>query len=86
MNIISEQQALDMQLAGLHQRTPYAIGEVSHGQLSVARHYGGCVFKSEKYSYFAESDELVRDDVLAYIRKRAKAQRLNDKAMQQELI
>lgn len=72
MTVIDELQALDLQLAGLHQRTPYAIHDVTHGQMSIARHYGCLTFQHEPYTYFAESDELVRDDVLAYIRKAAK--------------
>jgi hypothetical protein len=54
----------------LHKRTPYVYSNVSAGQLSIARHSGMCVVNSETYIYFAEFDELVRDDVLAFVHKR----------------
>lgn len=42
---------------------------VSHTQLSIARHYGGTNVNGVHYTYIPESDELVRDDVLAMVMK-----------------
>ena len=52
-----------------HKRTPFGICGVSYTQLSIARHYGGIRYNGEIYTYFAESDELIRDDVLAWKNK-----------------
>jgi hypothetical protein len=57
----------------LHKRTPYVMHNVSAGQLSIARHSGLIMFNGETYIYFAEFDELVRDDVLAFVHKRRRA-------------
>ena len=42
---------------------PEIIHHVCHGQLSVARHYGGCKFAGASYHYCAADDTLVRMDV-----------------------
>ncbi len=44
--------------------TPERIHHVSKTQLSVARHFGACTYNGANYTYLAESDELVRNDVL----------------------
>jgi hypothetical protein len=44
-------------------KAPERISHVSHGQFSVARHFGGCKFQGEYYHYDAENDSLVRRDV-----------------------
>ena len=41
--------------------------DVSHTQLSIARHYGAATVRGRHYVYFPESDELWRDDVLALV-------------------
>lgn len=43
--------------------------DVSYTQLSIARHYGGTTVNGVHYTYIPESDELVRDDVLAMVMK-----------------
>jgi hypothetical protein len=73
--MIDNLTAIDLQLAGLSQRTPYAIHNVSHGQLSIARHYGGCTFQGDHYTYIHADDELVRGDVLAHIKQEEYKQR-----------
>lgn len=60
----------------LHTNKPYGYTHVSHGQMSIARHYGCMKVNGESYTYFADSDELVRDDVLKWQKKQAK----NEKA------
>ena len=53
----------------LHTRTPFGIQGVSMGQFSIARHYGGIEFNGERYTYFPETDELVRNDVVKWMNK-----------------
>jgi DMSO/TMAO reductase YedYZ molybdopterin-dependent catalytic subunit len=42
---------------------PERIYHVSSGQLSVARHFGGCRLNGKEYHYDTETDQLVRHDV-----------------------
>ena len=61
---------------------------VSRTQLSIARHSGAAVINGRRYTYVAESDELLRDDALAMVRKWRKedaalAQRLEAPTMAQ---
>lgn len=49
------------------------ITGVSHTQFSIARHYGGIELNGHKYTYFAEVDELWRDDFLKAVAKHRKA-------------
>ena len=59
---------------------PEEIHNVSHTQLSVARHYGGCKYQGVSYHYDPERDALVRMDVwLARIKEGgAEAKRIAD--------
>lgn len=57
----------------LHRRTPFGIRGVSTTQLSIARYYGMINFNGCLYIYFPATDELIRDDVLGWKRKQAKA-------------
>ena len=57
----------------LHQRAPYALCNVSQGFFSIARHYGGLVFKDCRYIYIDGHDECVRDDVLKMVTKMRKS-------------
>ena len=59
---------------GLHKRTPYGITNVSQTQFSVARFAGGCTLSGDKYVYNAQTDELIRADVLKWKRKKERAQ------------
>lgn len=47
----------------------YGITGVSYTQFSIARHYGGIQWGGHKYTYFTESDQLWRDDVLRAVAK-----------------
>jgi len=42
---------------------PERLYNVSHTQLSVARHFGGCTFSGAHYHYDAETDTLIRADI-----------------------
>lgn len=50
----------------LHRRTPFGIVGVTRTQFSIARFYGSIKFNGEMYTYFPDSDELIRDDVLKW--------------------
>lgn len=54
-------------IQSLPRDTPYQIRNVSHGQLSIARHYGGCKFNGAQYVYDPTDDSLTRDDVLKLV-------------------
>lgn len=42
---------------------PEYIHNVSHSQLSVARHFGGCKYNGADYHYDAKNDRLIRMDI-----------------------
>ena len=64
----------------LDRDTPYGIRNVSQTQFSISRYYGGCTYNGRRYTYFAEFDELIRDDVLAWIVKHRKVKKKQRKA------
>ena len=64
---------LGVEACGLHRRTPYGMTNVSMTQLSIARHYGGCTYQGDSYTYLPHTDELIRDDVLNWQRKQKRA-------------
>lgn len=72
----------------LNRNAPFGITNVSHSMFSVARHYGGMNFKGYHYIYLKHSDELIRSDILALIRKSKRQNRkkqIHTKDQQQEL-
>ena len=56
----------------LDKSTPFGMTHVSQTQLSIARHYGGIKYNGHHYTYFPESDELIRNDVLKWKKKQPK--------------
>ena len=54
-------------IQSLPRDTPYQIRNVSHGQLSIARHYGGCSFNGYEYVYDPTDDTLTHNDVLKLV-------------------
>jgi hypothetical protein len=54
----------------LHRRTPYGMTNVSHTQFSIARYSGCCRINGEIYTYLPGTDELIRNDVLKWLKKR----------------
>ena len=42
---------------------PKKLYQISHTQLSIARHYGGCKFNGHNYIYNPKDDTLTREDV-----------------------
>ena len=57
----------------LSRALPFGITNVSQSQMSIARHYGGCTWQGEKYTYMPPTDELIRDDVLHWLVAKRKA-------------
>lgn len=53
----------------LTRATPFGIQYVSGTQLSIARHYGSISYNGFLYTYFPDTDELVRNDVLKWQKK-----------------
>ena len=54
-----------------------AIAGVSHTIFSVSRHYGGATIDGKSFTYFADEDLLVRDDVIKFVRKLEKEPKTN---------
>jgi hypothetical protein len=50
-----------------------AYPNVSHTQLSIARHFGGAKISGKHYVYNPADDSLIRDDVVKFIAKLNKA-------------
>jgi hypothetical protein len=74
----------DDEIADLHRESasgtfggalPLIIRGVQSTQLSIARYYGAITYNGQRYTYFAPGDELIRDDVLTWVKKRREAQR-----------
>lgn len=72
MSHITETELLLLDLSDLPRDTPFLIRGVSHTQLSIARHYGGCTFQGKHYSYTPPTDELIREDVVRWLMKERK--------------
>jgi hypothetical protein len=62
----------DTSACPLSRKTPYGMTNVSMTQHSEARLYGGCRFNGQTYTYFPDTDELVRDDVLRWAKRKPK--------------
>lgn len=43
--------------------SPKKMYRISQTQLSIARHYGGCIFNGKNYIYDPTDDSLTREDV-----------------------
>ncbi len=56
----------------LSRATPFAIGNVTQTQFSVARFSGGCTYNGARYTYILPHDQLVRDDVLKWLKNEGK--------------
>ena len=70
---LSQPETDALQSSNLHRNTPFLIQGASNSY--IARHYGACEFKGDRYLYLADSDELIRDDVLAFVKKLRKPKR-----------
>jgi hypothetical protein len=75
-----------LQESQLSKETPFLIQNVSHGMFSIARHYGGAKVQGQSYTYIPNSDELVRDDVLKFLKKSKKKPTSKNKASEPSLF
>ena len=57
------------EIAGLPTDPPMMYSHVSQTQLSIARHYGAATINGRTYIYDFDADTLIRDDVLAFVRR-----------------
>jgi hypothetical protein len=62
-------EAESIAIQTLNRDSPYVIRNVSESQFSPARYYGAMKFNGVGYTYFPNTDEMVRDDVLRFVNK-----------------
>jgi hypothetical protein len=79
MSYLTDEEQDALESSGLEPWTPFVIQNVSRTQLSVARHYGGCLYNGREYVYIPTTDELIRDDVVRWVTKRRKEQHVAQK-------
>lgn len=77
---LTESDIAALQVSKLPRKTPFAISGVMNTQLSIARFYGGINYNGEGYTYMPDGDELIRNDVLAFVTKLRKKQRKTEKS------
>jgi hypothetical protein len=82
---LSDAELDALQSSTLHRTTPFLVQGVSHGQLSVARYYGGCAYQGQSYLYIPLTDELVRADVVKWLRQYRTQQKALRQPTQQEM-
>ena len=70
----------------LDRSTPFGIDGVTHSMFSVARFYGGANFNGQRYTYNPDTDELIRDDVLKWMKQRKKAKPVALANMKQDAL
>lgn len=70
---ITDTESLELHLSDLPTAAPFVIPNVSHSQFSISRYYGGCKLGGMHYTYMQPADELVRDDVLHWLKRHRKA-------------
>jgi hypothetical protein len=61
--------------AGFAEQPPILFREISGMQLSIARHSMGATINGARYTHMPATNELIRDDVLAWLTKRRKAEK-----------
>jgi hypothetical protein len=66
---LNEEEIKAVNESNLHRRSPFAITNVSHGQLSLARRYGGCTAYGDRYEYDGTTDMIIRYDVARWLHK-----------------
>ena len=62
-----EKERLSFEFAGRQDNIGYM--DVSHTQLSIARHSGHALVNGWHYTYFPASDELWRDDIVQMVHR-----------------
>ena len=53
---------------------PVLIGGVSRTQFSIARYYSEIMLNGYQYTYMHDTDELIRDDLLKWLKKQRESE------------
>ena len=77
MAFLTDDEIQSVNASKLPADTPFLICGVSMSYFSIARHYGGCKVQGRTYTYLPGSDELIRDDVLKFVKKLRKQKESN---------
>lgn len=69
---LSNAELIALQLSGLPvvEHAPFVIMGVSSSIFSTARHAGAATVQGWAYTYYHATDELIREDVATWLRKR----------------
>jgi len=68
-SFVTQDEIDAMNASELARETPFLIRGVSQSHFSIARFYGGADFNGSHYTYLSDTDELIRDDVLKFVKK-----------------
>lgn len=77
--MITEEELQALQQTRLPHNEPFIIAGVTQSYFSVSRHTGGCTVNGYRYHYDPSSDELIRADVVKWLkeyRKNKKKERI----------
>jgi len=83
-SFLTSEEVEELQSSELSKEKPFMIRGVSNSQFSVARHYGAVNYNGSLFTYVPDTDELIRDDVLAHIMKNRNAAEKIDRAARVE--
>lgn len=72
-SFLSDDEVEALQTSALSRDAPYLVTGVSRSQFSLARHYGGIRYNGQHYTYIPPTDELIRADVLKWVKARRRA-------------
>lgn len=84
-SFLTQEEVTALQTSGLKRDVPFMIRGVSKTQFSIARHYGAMNYNGNVFSYLPETDEAIRDDVLAFVMKARKVAQKEEKQQQDEV-
>lgn len=84
-SFLTEAEIEALQTSDLSRDTPFAVQNCMYSQFSIARHYGAAVYNGQRYTYFPDGDELIRDDVLKFITKLRKKNRKTEQPQSQQM-
>ena len=76
MHFLTKKEIAALQDSGLDRGTPFLIEDVQIGYFSIARHYGGVRYSNATYTYLPLTDELIRDDVLKWVKNYRKEKKI----------
>lgn len=68
MTYLTDEEKSALQQSDLPGETPFMFGNVTPSQLSIARYSMGCRYNGSVYEYIPQTDELIREDVMKWIK------------------